>query len=45
MPLFQKVSKHLSLGGELMFQHGMGSKAAVITYGGMYKDDKSECKL
>ena len=27
-----------------MFQHGMGAKAAFITYGGMYKDDKSECK-
>jgi len=38
----QRISKHLSLGGELMFQHGMGAKAAFITYGGMYKDDKSE---
>lgn len=38
----QKVTKSLALGGELLFQHGMGAKSAALTFGGRYRDDNSE---
>lgn len=35
----QNISKKLSLGGELMFKHGQGTREAFVTAGGKYKGE------
>eukprot|EP00116_Pleurobrachia_bachei_P013657 sb/3473919/ len=39
---FQSVTDKLSLGGELLFQHGMGAKNAALTLGGRFRDGDTE---